>query len=119
MTTAEVLRVALWPIAIFAFGWAMMVPVVTLLVLDLHPDRRGMATGMANMGFGGGAIIGAPLKRYFMRLFYEPPEYLGAIDQVYILLSFVAIAWAFGWRTFAIAAKGRVRHGSGHYRCYQ
>ena len=31
---------ALFPIAIFAFGWAMMVPVVTLLVLDLHPERR-------------------------------------------------------------------------------
>lgn len=37
---------ALLPIAIFAFGWAMMVPVVTLLVLDLHPDRRGMASSL-------------------------------------------------------------------------
>ena len=37
---------ALLPIAIFAFGWALMVPVVTLLVLDLHPERRGMASSM-------------------------------------------------------------------------
>jgi len=37
---------ALWPIAVFAFGWALMVPVVTLLVLDLHPDRRGMASSL-------------------------------------------------------------------------
>ncbi len=37
---------ALWPIAIFAFGWAQMVPVVTLLVLDLVPERRGMASSM-------------------------------------------------------------------------
>jgi DHA1 family bicyclomycin/chloramphenicol resistance-like MFS transporter len=37
---------ALFPIAIFAFGWAMMVPVVTLLVLDLHPERRGMASSL-------------------------------------------------------------------------
>jgi DHA1 family bicyclomycin/chloramphenicol resistance-like MFS transporter len=37
---------ALWPIGIFAFGWAMMVPVVTLLVLDLHPERRGMASSL-------------------------------------------------------------------------
>ncbi len=37
---------ALLPIAIFAFGWAMMVPVVTLLVLDLHPERRGMASSL-------------------------------------------------------------------------
>jgi len=35
---------ALFPVMIFAFGWALMVPVVTLLVLDLHPDRRGMAS---------------------------------------------------------------------------
>jgi DHA1 family bicyclomycin/chloramphenicol resistance-like MFS transporter len=37
---------ALFPITIFAFGWAMMVPVVTLLVLDLHPERRGMASSL-------------------------------------------------------------------------
>ena len=37
---------ALLPLGIFAFGWAMMVPVVTLLVLDLHPDRRGMASSL-------------------------------------------------------------------------
>ncbi len=37
---------AMLPVAIFAFGWAMMVPVVTLLVLDLHPDRRGMASSL-------------------------------------------------------------------------
>ncbi|HEY0858246.1 MAG TPA: multidrug effflux MFS transporter [Albitalea sp.] len=35
---------ALLPIAVFAFGWALMVPVVTLMVLDLVPDRRGMAS---------------------------------------------------------------------------
>ena len=37
---------ALIPITIFSFGWAMMVPVVTLLVLDLHPERRGMASSL-------------------------------------------------------------------------
>ena len=37
---------SLFPIAIFSFGWAMMVPVVTLLVLDLHPARRGMASSL-------------------------------------------------------------------------
>ncbi|MEW6707221.1 MAG: multidrug effflux MFS transporter [Pseudomonadota bacterium] len=53
---------ALFPIAIFAFGWALMVPVVTLMVLDLAPDRRGMASSlqafvgsMAN-GFVAGVI---------------------------------------------------------------
>lgn len=37
---------AMIPVAIFAFGWALMVPVVTLLVLDLHPERRGMASSL-------------------------------------------------------------------------
>ncbi len=43
---------ALLPLALFAFGWALMVPVVTLLVLDLHPARRGMASSLQ-------AVIGA------------------------------------------------------------
>jgi len=56
---------SLWPIAIYAYGWAMMVPVVTLLVLDLHPGRRGMASslqavvGSASNGVVAGAV--APL----------------------------------------------------------
>ncbi len=37
---------ALAPVALFAFGWALMVPVVTLMVLDLAPDRRGMAASL-------------------------------------------------------------------------
>ncbi|MEF7614998.1 multidrug effflux MFS transporter [Aquincola sp. MAHUQ-54] len=37
---------ALLPIGVFAFGWALMMPVVTLLVLDQAPDRRGMASSL-------------------------------------------------------------------------
>ena len=37
------LRKALPPVALFAFGWALMVPVVTLLVLDLVPERLALA----------------------------------------------------------------------------
>ena len=37
---------ALLPVSLFAFGWALMVPVVTLMVLDLAPDRRGMASSL-------------------------------------------------------------------------
>jgi DHA1 family bicyclomycin/chloramphenicol resistance-like MFS transporter len=37
---------AMWPIAVFAFGWSLMVPVVTLMVLDLVPERRGMASSV-------------------------------------------------------------------------
>jgi DHA1 family bicyclomycin/chloramphenicol resistance-like MFS transporter len=34
------------PCGMFSFGWALMVPVVTLLVLDLYPQRRGMASSL-------------------------------------------------------------------------
>ena len=61
-------------------GLGYVSPVSTLI--RWFPDRRGMATGMAIMGFGGGAMIGAPLKEFFIKLFYKAPEYLGAIDQV-------------------------------------
>lgn len=37
---------ALVPLALFAFGWALNVPVVTLMVLDLYPHRRGMASSL-------------------------------------------------------------------------
>ena len=47
---------ALIPIAVFAFGWALMVPVVTLLVLDLYPQRRGMASSL--QAFVGSAANG-------------------------------------------------------------
>ena len=37
---------SLFPIAVYSLGWAMMTPVVTLMVLDLFPQRRGMAASM-------------------------------------------------------------------------
>jgi DHA1 family bicyclomycin/chloramphenicol resistance-like MFS transporter len=49
---------ALFPIALFAFGWALMVPVVTLLVLDLYPERRGMASSLqAFIGSSANGIV--------------------------------------------------------------
>ena len=61
-------------------GIGYVSPVSTLI--RWFPDRRGMATGMAIMGFGGGAMIGAPLKEFLIRAFYRPAEYLGGLDQV-------------------------------------
>lgn len=45
-------------------GLGYVSPVSTLI--KWFPDRRGMATGMAIMGFGGGAMIGAPLSVLLM-----------------------------------------------------
>ncbi len=61
-------------------GLGYVSPVSTLI--RWFPDRRGMAAGMAIMGFGGGAMIGTPLKEYFIRLFYRAPEFLGATTEV-------------------------------------
>ncbi len=61
-------------------GLGYVSPVSTLI--RWFPDRRGLATGMAIMGFGGGAIIGAPLKEELVRQFYQPPLYLGTTAEV-------------------------------------
>ena len=61
-------------------GLGYVSPVSTLI--RWFPDRRGMAAGMAIMGFGGGAMIGTPMKEYFIRLFYQAPEYLGTVADV-------------------------------------
>jgi MFS family permease len=51
-------------------GLGYISPVSTLV--KWFPDRRGMATGMAIMGFGGGAMIGAPLANLLMSYFKTP-----------------------------------------------
>ncbi|WP_310497089.1 OFA family MFS transporter [Sandarakinorhabdus sp.] len=51
-------------------GLGYISPVSTLV--KWFPDRRGMATGMAIMGFGGGAMIGSPLADWLMGRFAGP-----------------------------------------------
>ena len=64
-------------------GLGYVSPVGTLI--RWFPDRRGMATGMAIMGFGGGAMIGAPLKEFFIKFYYQAPEYLGKVADVELI----------------------------------
>ena len=61
-------------------GLGYVSPVSTLI--RWFPDRRGMATGMAIMGFGGGAMIGAPLISYLLDVFYQAPVYLGSASDL-------------------------------------
>jgi MFS family permease len=79
-------------------GLGYISPVSTLI--KWFPDRRGMATGMAIMGFGGGAMIGAPLADALMK-HYATPTSIG-VEQTFItmgLIYFVAMmAGAFGYR---------------------
>jgi MFS family permease len=51
-------------------GIGYISPVSTLI--KWFPDRPGMATGLAIMGFGGGALIGAPLSVLLMAHFKTP-----------------------------------------------
>jgi MFS family permease len=64
-------------------GLGYISPVSTLI--KWFPDRRGMATGMAIMGFGGGAMIGAPLADMLMNAFRTP-------DSVGVWQTFAALA---------------------------
>jgi MFS family permease len=79
-------------------GLGYISPVSTLI--KWFPDRRGMATGMAIMGFGGGAMIGSPLADILMKHFatatsvgvWETFVTMGVIYFVAMMLG------AFGYR---------------------
>ncbi|TPL00618.1 MULTISPECIES: OFA family MFS transporter [unclassified Mesorhizobium] len=66
-------------------GLGYISPVKTLITW--FPDRPGMATGMAIMGFGGGAFIASPLSVYLMSLF-STPEHIG-VAETFITLGIV------------------------------
>tara|TARA_Y100000741_G_scaffold178541_1_gene135593 strand:- start:3 stop:1688 length:1686 start_codon:yes stop_codon:yes gene_type:complete len=64
-------------------GLGYVSPVGTLI--RWFPDRRGMATGIAIMGFGGGAMIAKFMIEPFIKLYYKAPDYLGNIDAVELI----------------------------------
>jgi len=64
-------------------GLGYISPVSTLI--KWFPDRRGMATGMAIMGFGGGAMIGAPLADRLMKMFATPTSV--GVWQTFLVLA--------------------------------
>jgi MFS family permease len=63
-------------------GLGYISPVSTLI--KWFPDRRGMATGFAIMGFGGGAMIGAPLADKLMKHFATPTS-VGVTQALVVL----------------------------------
>jgi MFS family permease len=79
-------------------GLGYISPVSTLI--KWFPDRRGMATGMAIMGFGGGAMIGSPLANDLMKHFATPTDV--GVMQTFVVMAlgyFVfMMAGAFGYR---------------------
>ncbi|WP_054313221.1 OFA family MFS transporter [Mesorhizobium sp. 1M-11] len=63
-------------------GLGYISPVKTLITW--FPDRPGMATGMAIMGFGGGAFIASPLSVYLMKLF-STETHVGVAETFLVL----------------------------------
>jgi MFS family permease len=70
-------------------GLGYISPVSTLI--KWFPDRPGMATGMAIMGFGGGAMIGSPLSHFLME-HYRTPHSTG-VAETFVTLGVVYFAF--------------------------
>lgn len=70
-------------------GLGYISPVSTLI--KWFPDRRGMATGMAIMGFGGGAMIGSPLATKLMTYFATPTSV--GVWQTFVVLAIIYAAF--------------------------
>jgi MFS family permease len=81
-------------------GLGYITPVSSLI--KWFPDRRGMATGFAIMGYGGGAMIGAPIAVALMKYFGDGNASAGVAATLIAmgLLYFIVMsAGAFGFRT--------------------
>jgi MFS family permease len=89
-------------------GIGYITPVSTLI--SWFPDRRGMSTGMAIMGFGGGALIASPLSDFLMRHFATPTS--TGVAETWLVLGIVYLVFmlggAFGYR---VPAPGRKPEG--------
>ena len=79
-------------------GLGYISPVSTLI--KWFPDRRGMATGFAIMGFGGGALIGSPLATALMNQFAGSDTH--GVAEAYLILAAAYFVYmlggAFGYR---------------------
>jgi MFS family permease len=79
-------------------GIGYITPVSTLIAW--FPDRRGMATGMAIMGFGGGALVASPLSVLLMKQFASPSS--TGVTETWLVLGVLYFACmslgAFGYR---------------------
>lgn len=73
------------PVALFSFGWALMVPVVTLMVLDLAPDRRGLVSSLQMcVGSAANALVAGVLVPLVMH---------SAVNLAFASLGLLLIGW--------------------------
>lgn len=84
-------------------GLGYISPVSTLI--KWFPDRRGMATGMAIMGFGGGALVGSPLAAELMKYFTSPTGV--GVWQTFVVMAVIYFAFMMaGALTYRIPPSG-------------
>jgi len=84
-------------------GLGYISPVSTLI--KWFPDRPGMATGMAIMGFGGGALIGAPLGVKLMEHFKSATS-IGVAEAFIAMAGLYAVSMLFGAFIVRVPAEG-------------
>jgi len=84
-------------------GLGYISPVSTLI--KWFPDRPGLATGMAIMGFGGGAMIGAPLAIKLMAHF-RTRSHLGVANTFLVMGTLYFLVMMFGVFTIRVPREG-------------
>ena len=89
-------------------GLGYISPVSTLI--KWFPDKRGMATGMAIMGFGGGAMIGSPLAAELMKHFATPTS-VGVWETFVVMGCLYIVAMLVGAFGYRIPASGWAPEG--------
>jgi MFS family permease len=87
----------------FGLGLGYISPVSTLI--KWFPDRRGMATGLAIMGFGGGAMIGSPLADRLMR-HYATADSVGVAPTIATMALLYLVAMLLGAFGYRVPAAG-------------
>jgi MFS family permease len=84
-------------------GLGYITPVATLL--KWFPDRPGLATGLAMVGFGGGAMVGSPLALLLMGHFHSPTD--TGVSRTFLVLGIVyLLAMASGALLIRIPREG-------------
>jgi MFS family permease len=99
------------PLLLFGYGFVggiglglgYISPVSTLV--KWFPDRPGMATGMAIMGFGGGALIGSPLAQELMK-HYSQSGGTGALSTLVTMAGIYMVFMLFGALLIKVPAEG-------------
>jgi MFS family permease len=86
-------------------GLGYISPVSTLI--KWFPDRPGMATGMAIMGFGGGAMIAAPLSVRLMEHFHSVNHLSSGVMETFVTLGVIYLIYMmYGVFTIRVPAPG-------------